>query len=129
MSISLKALYDKVNSFEASKSTWTSGSNGNGTWMKESSTGVIIQFGQSANAQRDNNDIYVTFPIKFNSVKSIIKTTVGSYYDTIPGVYTSVWNVTTDGFISRASTVAKMPYYYWMAIGYLITNSIKGWVI
>lgn len=118
MSISLKALYDKVNAFESSKSTWTSGSNSNGTWMKESSTGIMIQFGQSANAQYDNHDIYVTFPIKFNSVKSVIKTTMGTYSGTIPGTYVSVWDVSVSGFKSRTSSSAGMTYYYWLAIGY-----------
>ena len=118
MSISLKALYDKVNNFEASKSTWTSGSNGNGTWMKESSTGIMIQFGQSANAKYDNHDIYVAFPIKFNSVKSVIKTTMGAYGSAIPGAYASVWDVSVSGFKSRTSSSAGMPYYYWLAIGY-----------
>ena len=118
MSISLKALYDKVNAFESSKSTWTSGSNSNGTWMKESSTGIMIQFGQSANAQYDNHDIYVTFPIKFNSVKSVIKTTFGAYGGQIPGSYANVYSVSTSGFSSTASTTAGMPYFYWIAIGY-----------
>lgn len=118
MSISLKALYDKVNAFESSKSTWTSGSNSNGTWMKESSTGIMIQFGQSANAQYDNHDIYVTFPTKFNSVKSVIKTTMGVYGGAIPGAYVSVWDVSVSGFKSRTSSSSGMPCYYWLAIGY-----------
>lgn len=118
MSISLKALYDKVNAFESSKSTWTSGSSGNGTWMKESSTGVIIQFGQSANAQWDNHNIHVTFPIAFSAVKTVIKTTFGAYSGQVPGSYTNVYSVSTSGFNSTASNTAGMTYFYWLAIGY-----------
>ena len=123
MSISLKALYDKVNSFEASKSTWTKGSNTNGSWFKESSTGLLIQLGK-INIPTDNTRT-VTLPTSFASTAysvSVNSEQSSNYTEWTNGHV--IYNLNKSSFVISGRTEGCNRV--WIAIGYLITNSIRS---
>lgn len=126
MSISLKALYDKVNSFEASKSTWTKGSNSNGNWFKESSTGLIIQLGK-INVPTDNTKT-VTLSTSFtNTAYSVSVNSEQSENFTEWTNGSVIYSLKTNSFVISGRTESSNRV--WIAIGYLITNRLLGWVM
>lgn len=123
MSISLKALYDKVNSFEASKSTWTKGSNTNGSWFKESSTGLLIQLGKMNIPTDDTKTI--TLPTSFASTAySVSVNSEQSIHYTEWTNGHAIYDLKTDSFVISGRT--ESCNRVWIAIGYLITNSIRS---
>ena len=123
MSISLKALYDKVNSFETSKSTWTKGSNSNGSWFKESSTGLLIQLGKTSMSTDDTKTI--TLPTSFASTTysvSVNSEQSGNYTEWTNGH--AIYNLNKSSFVISGRTEGCNRV--WIAIGYLITNSVRS---
>lgn len=115
MSISLKALYDKVNSFETSKSTWTKGSNSNGSWFKESSTGLLIQLGKTSMSTDDTKTI--TLPTSFASTTysvSVNSEQSGNYTEWTNGH--AIYNLNKSSFVISGRTEGCNRV--WIAIGY-----------
>ena len=114
MSISLNNHESRIKSLESSVSTtavYTTGTGTNGRWFKFAG-GLIIQCGKSGNGSK-------AFPIKFpNACTGFV--TAG----TNP---TSSYNATNFSFNDmNFGTSSKPGSVPWLAIGYLISNSIRS---
>lgn len=110
MSISMKNLEDRVAALErkGSGSSWTKGSNSNGYWMKETSSGLTIQWGVDP---RNNYYMWKDLPIPFTTNTY---TVMGcGHANSEIGVCT--WGYTTTGFNIRAGGGLARN---WLAIGY-----------
>lgn len=69
MSISMNNHETRIKALENKGSgSWTKGSNSNGYWIKESGTGVIIQFGRHYHPESGQS--WLTFPIPFSAKDS-----------------------------------------------------------
>ena len=128
MAISLNNHESRIAALETGgSSTWVKGSNSNGNWVKEKTTGLIIQFGWSNTPSGDN--ISVKFPIAFTTSTPVaLFTTIGRCTD-INGWFA------LQQISSRTSTDFKISHvnsmYYsavsWIAIGYLISDRILNY--
>lgn len=107
-------------------SSWTKGSNSNGYWAKETTTGLIIQWG-----------IFVTssvttryFPISFTSQPSLFHFVSNS--NSSIDVYefmTNSWNVTNSSYRYNERRAQGGGWRgNWLAIGYLISDRILNYI-
>ena len=128
MGISLNNHESRIKALETGgSSAWTKGSNSNGNWVKENTTGLIIQFGWSNTPRGDN--ISVKFPIAFKTSTPVaLFTTIGR--STNGNGWFALQQIS-----SRTSTDFKIAHanndYYstvsWIAIGYLISDRILNY--
>ena len=120
MSISLKALYDQVQNIETLSGIKSISLNQLG--YIEFSNGLIINWGNTPNAN-NGKDITTKFAKAFT--KTCYAITCGNYY----GKPSAEWNAIT---IKSFNTTQFVTVHYdgyaahWIAIGYLITNSIRS---
>ena len=123
MAYSLKNIGDRVAALEkAGSSSWSKGSNTNGYWVKESKTGLIIQWGRNGNMNQWEAGGTRNFPIPFTNVNSI----------SMAAVQWSTTNGQTGSWSERIRALSATSFYWWancspmhwIAIGYLITNRL-----
>ena len=114
MSISLNDLANRLNKLEASTTMWTNGSNGNGSWVRETGSGLTIQWGSSTGN--------ITFPIAFKTtsygaVLSIVGGSNASIYASIHSLGGS-FSTTGMNIGNTAWVGVYVASYKWIAIGY-----------
>lgn len=122
MSISLNNHESRIKALEnGGAGSWSKGSNANGNWVKESKTGLLIQFG----ATNTGSTLTVKLPVVFTdtSYKVIATRNNINANESAVVVYGSTVNQFNMTFIypqgSRPSSSAN-----WLAIGYLISYRI-----
>ena len=122
MSISLNNHESRIKALEnGGAGSWSKGSNANGNWVKESKTGLLIQFG----ATNTGSTLTVKLPVVFTdtSYKVIATRNNINANESAVVVYGSTVSQFNMTFIypngSRPSSSAN-----WLAIGYLISYRI-----
>lgn len=122
MAISLKNIEDRVKALEKrGVSGWQKGSANGGYYTKETTTGLIIQWGK-AGSSAWNVGVTVKFPVAFTNLTSIsVATVMNSFGDGDSGSWSDrIRNLSTTQFYTWANTGP----IYWIAIGYLITDRL-----
>ena len=125
MSISLNNHESRIKALEnGGAGSWSKGSNANGNWVKESKTGLLIQFG----ATNTGSTLTVKLPVVFTdtSYKVIATRNNINANESAVVVYGSTVSQFNMTFIypngSRPSSSAN-----WLAIGYLISDRILNY--
>ena len=129
MSISLNNHEDRIKVLEnGGAGSWSKGSNSNGNWVKESKTGLLIQWGK-INAPGNNTPGVIKFPIAFSNTNYLgLITCLG--HNNLESSWTSLWQL--KDFITTSMSVSltnytQVPAYNWLAIGYLISYRILNY--
>lgn len=124
MAISLNDHETRIKKLEESGvSTWQKGSNSNGYWAKETTTGLIIQWGFKYIAQDQNATI--TLPITFSNTNyyvdgNEIRNAKDPNSICLPG------SKKVDSFILYCYALSNTKA--WFAIGYLISDRILKYI-
>lgn len=125
MSISLNNHENRIKALEnGGAGSWSKGSNANGNWVKESKTGLLIQFG----ATNTGSTLTVKLPVVFTdtSYKVIATRNNTNGNESAVVIYGSTVSQFNMTFIypqgSRTSSSAN-----WLAIGYLISDRILNY--
>lgn len=126
MAYSLKNIGDRVAALEAKKySTWTKGSNTNGYWVKESTTGLIIQWGKTGSITAHNGTI--TFPIAYTSVPVVYSLGLGDRTAGTDDGSPAIRAISTTNCRTTTGTTS-ITVRVWIAIGYLISDRILNYI-
>lgn len=120
MSISLNDLANRLKNVENIKSSWTKGNTSNGDWCKESSTGLLIQWGTVTVSHSDPHYRTITLPKPFtNTNYSVINQAFYNRQPDIDDGAPTIRSKYTDKFIftSGSREFNGKPTIY-IAIGY-----------
>lgn len=121
MSISLNNHESRIKKLESGgMGSWEKGSNSNGSWAKEKSTGLLIQWGSSG-GNAYNHTVY--FPLSFNTSPAVVCIGYGDRNPTGDDGTPCVRYVANNHFRSTTGTLG-LTWRHWIAIGYLITNRL-----
>lgn len=130
MSISMKNLSDRITALENKINSgalggWEKGSNTNGNWIKEKTTGVIIQWGVIYKLSSYNGKIY--FPIKFSTKPSVIGLGLADIDANRDGGTPVIREINLVFFRYNTGTTSSTSCS-WIAIGYLISDRILNYI-
>ena len=127
MAISLNNHETRIKALEnGGSSTWTKGSNSNGTWIQEASTQTMIQFNTLGVLAGDYKVIY--FAKAFKSPPTVVFTGQGRRFDGSGWVAVHVvYDVTTTQFRLGHVNPVNFDKIAWIAIGYLISDRILNY--
>lgn len=131
MSISMKNLSDRITALENKINSgalggWEKGGNSNGYWIKEKSTGVIIQWGGVNSSISEITQF--SFPIPFTNDQSYSITGVINGQSWSPNSYKFyVYKVDKANFKMEHGGIGSKSVM-WIAIGYLISDRILNYI-
>lgn len=124
MAISLNNHESRIKALETGgSSTWTKGSNSNGNWVKENTTGLIIQFGSipafGSTGSSSSGSVNVSLPISFsNELYSIATSDWCNQYTVFMA------NVVSKSVFECYVSQGQCYLGKYLAIGYLISDRI-----
>lgn len=127
MSISLNNHESRIKALEnGGAGSWSNGSNANGNWVKESKTGLLIQWGTATDIG-NNRESPFKFPIAFSNVSYHLSLGYNGHHNVQPWVSVFQYkNMTTTG-ATISLTAKQVGIYRWLAIGYLISYRILNY--
>ena len=127
MSISLNNHESRIKALEnGGASSWSKGSNANGNWVKESKTGLLIQWGSISSSGSLKYEVDQPFPVKYTQIP-VVNKSIGGYYN---GGFDMTWmqikSISLDKFVHSVIGSLGSPVQ-WFAIGYLISYRILNY--
>lgn len=130
MSISLNNHESRIVALESGgSSTWTKGSNSNGFWVKEKTTGLIIQSGNYYIGDDWNQTRSI--PLALNHSNTNYNVLMSPYSNNgawTQGFFIKSKNVSSFSIYYGDAAGANRTGYFWLTIGYLISDRILKYV-
>lgn len=131
MGISLNNHESRIKALEnGGAGSWSKGSNANGNWVKESKTGLLIQWGRTVMQPGDHHNVTQSFPLEFESQPSVFVQFIGNTPDNFWANNVQIYGVTTSKFTHARIWIMSPHDTYgrpWLAIGYLISYRILNY--
>ena len=127
MSISLNNHENRIKALEnGGAGSWSKGSNANGNWVKESKTGLLIQWG-TAKDIGGNNSSKFTFPLAFSNTNYHLSMGYNGHFNANGWLSVLQYKDMTTTYSMVSLTAGQVGTYRWLAIGYLISDRILNY--
>lgn len=132
MSISMKNLSDRITALENKINSgalggWEKGSNSNGYWLKEKTTGIIIQWGTAKDIGGNRPSTFV-FPIKFSNTDYHLSLGFNGTFNASAWLSVTQYRDMRTSQATISNTASQVGLYRWFAIGYLISYRILNYI-